>query len=62
MDQAVHKMAIQQRAKSRTAIQKVTGYRNGRNYLEQDSIGQTTVDGTDGGLHPAADGQRQGDK
>ena len=32
----------------------------GGNQLKQESIRQKTMEGIDGGLHPAVDGQRQG--
>ena len=38
-----------------------TTNKEGGNHLEQDSIRQTTIVGTDGGLRHAVDGQRQGE-
>ena len=54
MDQAVHRMATQEREKiRRTTKQTVAG-----NYLEHNSTRQTTLEGIDGRQHPAVDGQR----
>ena len=40
-------------------MQKVVGWHGKEgNYLEQDSIGQTTVESTDGGQHLVGDGHR----
>ena len=52
--------ATQMREKmKKTTKQKATGWQNkGRgNHLEQDSVFQTKMEGIDGGLHPAVDGQ-----
>ena len=57
-DQAVHRLATQERDKiQRTTQQRAVGglSNEGGNHLEQDSTGQTTVEGSDGGLHPAVD-------
>ena len=36
--------------------------KEGRNHLEQESNRQRTMEGTDGGLHPAVDGQCLGER
>ena len=47
----------------RMTTQKVAGWHSkGRNHLEQHSTRQTTMEGTDGGQHPAVYGQRLGSK
>ena len=61
IDQEVHRIVTKENEQiQRTAKQKVTGWHRKEkgNYPEQDSIGQTTVESTDWGLHPAVDGQR----
>ena len=60
MDKAVHRMATLEREKiQRTIKHKVAGrQRKYDNYLEQDSTGHTTMEGTDRGLRPVVDGQR----
>ena len=44
--------------------QKMAGRHNkeGRNHLEQESNRQRTMEGIDGGLHPAVDGQSLGER
>ena len=36
--------------------------KEGGNHLEQESYRQKTMEGTDGGLHPAVDGQSLGER
>ena len=36
--------------------------KEGGNHLEQESSRQRTMEGTDGGLHPAVDGQSLGER
>ena len=36
--------------------------KEGGNHLEQDSVRQKLLEGIDGGLHPAVDGQRPGER
>ena len=59
MDQALHRLATKEREKiKRTTKQRMESWHSkGGNHLEQDGDGQTTMEGIDGGLHPAGDGQ-----
>ena len=58
-------MATKEREEiKRTAKQKMARRYNkeGGNHLDQESNGQKTVEDTDGGLHPAVDGQSLGER
>ena len=65
MDQMLHKVAATEKNEiKRTTKQKMTRRHNkkGGNHLEQESNRQKTMEGIDGGLHPAVDGQCLGVK
>ena len=60
MDQTLHRMATKEREEiKRMTTQKMARRHNKErgNHLDQESIRQTTIEGSDGGLHPAVDGQ-----
>ena len=52
-------MATQEREKIKRMNKRKTArwHGKGENHLEQDSVRQATIDGTDGGLYIAVDGQ-----
>ena len=65
MDQTLHRVATSEREEiKRTTKQKMARRQNkeGGNHLEQESKRQKTVEDIDGGLHPAVDGQNQGER
>ena len=60
VDQTLHRVATKVREEmKRTTKQKMTRRDNkeGGNHLDQESNRQKTMEDTDGGLHPAVDGQ-----
>ena len=60
MDQTLHRVATREREEiKRTNKQKMARRHNreGGNHLEQESNRQRTMEDTDGGRHPAVDGQ-----
>ena len=60
VDQTLHRMATKERKEiKRTTKQKMARRHNkeGGNYLEQESYRQKAMGDTEGGLHPAVDGQ-----
>ena len=60
MDQTLHRVATKERKEiKRMTKQKMARRHNkeGVNHLDQESNRQTTMEGIDGGLHPAVDGQ-----
>ena len=60
MDQTLHRVATKEREEiKKTAMQKMARRHNkeGGNHLEQESNRQKAMEGIDGGLHPAVDGQ-----
>ena len=64
MDQTLHTVATKEREEiKRTTKQKMTRRhtREGGNHLEQESNRQKATEDTDGGLHPAVDGQSLGE-
>ena len=65
VDQTLHRVAIKEREEiKRTTKQKMARRHNkeGGNQLEQESNRQKKTEGTDGGLHPAVDGQSLGER
>ena len=65
MDQTLHRVATKEREEiKRTTKQKMARRHNkeGGNHLEQESNRPTAMQGTDGGLHPAVDGQSLGER
>ena len=65
VDQNLHRVAIKEREEiKRTAKQKMARRHNkeGGNHLDQESNRQTTMEDTDGGLHPAVDGHSLGER
>ena len=65
VDRTLHRAATKEREEiKRTAIQKMARRhsKKGGNRLEQESNRQKTMEGTDGGLHPAVDGQSLGER
>ena len=65
MDQTLHRVATKEREEIKgTTKQKMARRHNkeGGNHLEQESNRQTTMEGIDGGLHPAVDGQSLGER
>ena len=65
MGQTLYRVATKDREEiKRTAMQKMARRHNkeGGNHLEQESNRQTTMEDTDGGLHPAVDGQSLGER
>ena len=64
-DQTLHRVAAKEREDiKRTTMQKMARRHNkeGGNHLEQESNRQGTVEGIDGGLYPAVDGQSLGER
>ena len=59
MDQTLHRVVTKEREEIMgTSNQKMTKRHNkGGNHLDQESKRQTTMEDSDGGLHPAEDGQ-----
>ena len=60
VDQTLHRVATKDREEiKRTTMQKMARRHNkeGGSHLEQGSNGQKAMEDTDGGLHPAVDGQ-----
>ena len=65
MDRTLHREATKEREEIKwTAKQKMARRQNkdGGNQLEQKSNRQRTMEDTDGGLHPAVDGQSQSER
>ena len=65
MDQTLHRVATKEREefKGTTKQKMVTRHsKEGENHLEQESNRQRTMEDTDGGLHPAVDGQSLGER
>ena len=65
MDQTLQRVATKEREESkRTTTWKMARRHNkeGGNHLELESDIQRTMEGTDGGLHPAVDGQSLGER
>ena len=65
MDQTLHRVATKEREEiKRTTKQKMARRhkREGGNHLEQESSREKTMEDTDGGLHPAMDGQSLGER
>ena len=61
----MHRVATKEREEiKRTTLQKIGRRHNkeGGNRLEQESNRQKTMEDTDGGLHPAVDGQSLGER
>ena len=58
----MHRVATQEREEIERTTKLVAGRhsKEGGDHLEQDSIRQTIAEDTDGGFHPAVDGQRRG--
>ena len=64
MDQTLYRVAFKEREEiKRTTMQKIARRHNkeGGKRLEQESNRQKTMEGIDGGLHPAEDGQSLGE-
>ena len=60
MDKTLHRVATKEREEiNGTTKQKMATRHNkeGESHLEQESNRQRTMEGIDGGLHPAVDGQ-----
>ena len=65
VDQALQRLATKEREEiKRTTKPKMARRQNkeGENHLEQESNRQRTMEGIDGGLHPAEDGQSLGER
>ena len=65
MDQTLHRVATKEREEiKRMTKQKMARRHNkeGGNHLEQESNRRRTMEGTDGGLHPAVGGQSLGER
>ena len=65
MDQTLHRVATKESEEiKRTTKQKMARRhsKEGGKHLEQESKRQKTMEGIDGGLHPAADGQSLGER
>ena len=65
MDQTLHRVATKEREEIKgTTMQTMARRHNkeGGNHLQQESNTQKTMEGSDGGLHPAADGQSLGER
>ena len=65
MNQTLHRVASKDREEIKGTTKQKMARRHdkeGRNHLEQESNRQRTVEGTDGGLHPAVDGQSIGER
>ena len=65
MDQTLHRVATKEREEIKgTTMQKMVRRHNteGGSHLEQESNTQRTMEGIDGGLHPAVDGQSLGER
>ena len=65
VDQTLHRVTTKEREEiKRTTKQKMARRHNkeGGNHLEQESNGERAMEDTDGGLHPAVDGQSLGDR
>ena len=65
MDQTLHTVAAKEKEEiMRTAKQKMARRHSKKvgNHLEHESNRQRTMEGIDGGLHPAVDGQRLGER
>ena len=62
MDQTLHGVAAKEREVIKGTTKQKMARRNskeGGNHLEQESNSQKTMDGIDGGLHPAVDGKKK---
>ena len=65
VDQTLHRVAAKEREEiKKTTKQKMARRHNkeGGNHLERESNRQKTMEDTDGGLHPAVDGQSRGER
>ena len=65
MDQTLHRVAAKEREEIMGTTKQKMAKRHskeGGNHLEQESNRQRTMKGTDGGLHPAVDGQSLGER
>ena len=65
LDQTLHRVATKEKEEiKRTTMQKMARRhsKEGGNHLEQESNRQKTMEGIDGGLHPAVDGQSLGER
>ena len=65
VDQKLHRVATKERDEIKaTTKQKMARRHNkeGGNHLEQESNRHRTMEDTDGGLHPAVDGQSLGER
>ena len=65
MDQTLHRVATKEREEiKRTTKQMMVRRHNneGGNHLDQESNRQNAREDTDGGLHPAVDGQSLGER
>ena len=65
VDQILHRVATKEMEEiKRTTMQKMAGQhtREGGNHLEQENNRQKAMEDTDGGLHPAVDGQSSGER
>ena len=65
MDQTLHRVATKEKEEIKgKSKQKMARRHNkeGGNHLEQESNRQRTIEGTDGVLHPAVDGQSLGER
>ena len=64
VDQTLHRVATKEREEIKGTTKQKMARRHskeGGNHLEQESNRQRTMGDIDGGLHPAVDGQIQGD-
>ena len=64
MDKTLHRVATKEREEIKgTTKQKMARRHSKRgNHVEQESNRQKTMEGIDGGLHPAVDGQSLGER
>ena len=61
MDEAQHRVTTKEWEEIKRTTKQKMARRHSKergNHLEQESNRQTTMEGIDGGLHPAVDGQR----
>ena len=65
MDQTLHRVATKEREEIKGMTKQKMARRHnkeGGNHLEQESNRQMTMEGNDGGLHPAVDEQSLGER
>ena len=65
MDQTLDRVATKEREEIKGTTKHKMARRHSKeegNHLEQESNRQRTMEGTDGGLHPAVDGQSLGER